>query len=243
MLTQLRIVLIHTTHPGNIGSAARAMKTMGLESLYLVAPELYPHAQATSQASGADDLLANATVVPTLEQAIADCHLIIGTSARERTLAWMTATPRQGATQVKAAASKGQKIAILFGQERIGLTNEQLAVCHQQIVIPTSALYSSLNLAQAVQIIAYELHLASREEAPVIQTDAEPAASGNDMALFYQHFTEVLGAVDFIKATSSSQKLLLRIHRLFGRACPSQRELNILRGFLTAVQQKLKLLE
>lgn len=241
MLENIRIVLVNTTHPGNIGSAARAMKTMGLMSLYLVAPEMFPHAQATAQASGADDVLEKAVVVSSFEEAIVDCHLIFGTSTRTRKLAWDTEQPRQSAIHALATAATGQQVAIVFGQERTGLTNEQLARCHCQIEIPANPVYSSLNLAAAVQVISYELYLGSQNQQSEVkhQPLLVEKATGQEMALFYEHLQQVLQTIDFLKPTSSA-KLFLRLQRLFNRASPDQQEMNILRGILTAVQQKIE---
>lgn len=234
----IRIVLVGTSHPGNIGSAARAMKTMGLESLYLVAPERFPAPEATALAAGADDVLANAHVVPHVRTAIADCGLVVGTTARGRHLSWRIVEPREAALEV-AAASQTSEVAILFGAERTGLQNDELQLCHTLLTIPTGTAYTSLNLAMAVQVVAYEVCLAlrdrgtkfSRGEGPV------PLASASEMEKFYGHLGQVLDEVGFKDRTSAGH-LMARLRRLFQRTILDQNEVNILRGILTAVQGK-----
>ena len=153
----IKIVLVNTTHPGNIGAAARAMKTMGLEQLALVAPRHFPSAECTARAAGADDVLARARVFSSVEEAVADCELVFGTSARTRSIAWPEVTPETAAAQVIDHAGAGSGAAVLFGRESSGLSNEELETCHAMIRIPTNAEFASLNLAQAVQIICYEI--------------------------------------------------------------------------------------
>src|SRR3990167_2897844 len=160
MLAPIRIVLVNPSHPGNIGSAARAMKTMGLEKLYFVAPAQFPHAKAKEMAAGATDVLDRAIVVETLAAAIADCTLVIGSSTRSRTIPWPIATPREIAEKIKQTHAHSQ-VAILFGREQSGLTNDELHHCHWHVQIPANPTCTSLNIAAAVQVIAYELHIAS----------------------------------------------------------------------------------
>lgn len=238
MLDRVRIVLVNTSHPGNIGSATRAMKTMGLQKLYLVAPQQFPHAKAKEMASGSSDMLDQAIVVETLLEAINDCTLIIGTSARMRTIPWPLLSPREMAMKVKQEPPHSQ-IAILFGREQSGLTNEELQHCHLHIHIPTNPDYSSLNIAQAVQIIAYELRLASLEETPVTTTQDYRLANADEMERFFLHLRDTLVAIDFLKM-NAPRKLMTRLRRLFFRVRPDVMEINILRGMLTAVQDKLK---
>jgi len=232
----IRIVLVGTSHPGNIGSAARAMKTMGLESLYLVAPERFPAPEATSLAAGADDVLANARVVPDVSSAIADCGLVVGTTARGRHLSWRIVEPREAALEVAAAAQSGE-VAILFGAERTGLHNDDLQLCHTLLTIPTGTAYTSLNLAMAVQVVAYEVCLAMRARGTVSARNEGPVplASAGDMEKFYGHLEQVLDEVDFKDRTGSGH-LMARLRRLFQRTILDQNEMNILRGILTAVQ-------
>lgn len=238
MLSQLRIVLVNTSHPGNIGSAARAMKTMGLETLYLVSPQSFPHPKAVEMASGAVDLLEKAIVVETLLEAIHDCHWVAGTSARMRTIPWPLFTPRQFAESA-SSEKQAKNIAVVFGREQSGLTNEELQQCHAHIHIPAHPGYSSLNLAASVQVIAYELRVASLG---VGEEDSPPAwdypnASAHEMHLFYEHLERVLIKLDFLNPKAPRQ-LMPRLQRLFNRSHLDVMEMNILRGILRAIESK-----
>jgi len=232
-LSNIYIVLVEITHPGNIGAAARAMKTMGLSQLVLVHPKIFPCADATVRAAGADDILAQARVCDTLEEGIADCRLVFGTSARPRTIAWPRLLPNACA---KMAVSLGEKTALLFGREHAGLTNEELELCHYVVQIPTNPTFSSLNVASAVQILAYELfnQVMQTEERSVSE---HCPASAESMTLFYQHLEQTLIEIEFLDPTKP-RHLMRRLHRLFNRAQPDDLELNILRGILTAIQVK-----
>lgn len=232
----VRIVLVDPKHPGNIGAAARAMKNMGLDELHLVRPKFFPNVDATARASGGDDVLAAARVHEKLEAAIADCGLVVGTSARQRHLPWELLEPRDCAAQIVQASRSGAA-AIVFGSERIGLTNVELARCNLLVTIPTDPGYSSLNLAMAVQVFAYELWLAGRPGAPEIPPREVPLASAVEMARLYEHFEQVLEEIDFRDRTGGGH-LMARIRRLFNRAVLDQNEMNILRGVLTAVQSR-----
>jgi TrmH family RNA methyltransferase len=234
----IRIVLVGTSHPGNIGSSARAMKTMGLEDLWLVAPERFPAPEATALAAGADDVLQNARVVPDLRAAIADCGLVVGTTARGRHLSWRIAEPREAALEI-AAASQASKVAILFGTERTGLSNEDLQLCHTLLTIPTGQVYTSLNLAMAVQVVTYEVCLALRDRGSAVTRGEGPVplASSAEMEKFYGHLQQVLDEINFKDRTESGH-LMARLRRLFHRTVLDENEVNILRGILTAVQGK-----
>jgi TrmH family RNA methyltransferase len=232
----IRIVLVDPHHPGNIGATARAMKNMGLRELHLVRPKLFPHAEAVARASGADDILVAARVHEELEAAIADCGLVVGTSARQRHLPWDLTEPRECAARIVQDARAGQ-VAVVFGSERFGLTNEELARCNLLVTIPTSSEYSSLNLAMAVQVIAYEIWLAMRPGAPAATPREVPLASAAEMQRLYAHIETVLDEIDFRDRTGGGH-LMARIRRLFNRAQLDQNEMNILRGILTAVQAK-----
>lgn len=238
MLDRIRIVLINTTHPGNIGSVARAMKTMGLAELYLVNPEQYPHPKAVEMASNAGDVLADAVVVDSLEQAIGDCSLVIGTSARSRKIPWPLLAPREMAERIKQEPSS-HRTAILFGQEQSGLTNEELQRCHIHIQIPANPAYSSLNLAAAVQVIAYELRVASLDQPAVVDEWDYRPATANEMERFFEHLEEVMQQIQFLKP-EAPRKLMTRLRRLYFRARPDEMEMNILRGMLTAIQTSLQ---
>lgn len=232
---QPRIVLVNTSHPGNIGATARAMKNMGLEQLCLVDPLHFPSAEATARASGADDLLASAQCYATLEQAIADSVLVIGASARCRSLPVPMLDPRACARLVVDQAPD-KTVSLLFGRERTGLTNEELDRCHYLVQIPTNPAYPSLNLAAAVQVIAYELRMTEQETAPA-QARQMQHASAAEMERFYAHLEQTLIELEFLDPESPRQ-LMRRLRRLFGRARPDQNEINILRGMLTAVNKK-----
>jgi TrmH family RNA methyltransferase len=229
----IRIVLVGTSHPGNIGSAARAIKTMGFDSLCLVAPERFPAAEAVAMAAGADDVLARARLFPDVRSAVADCGLVIGTTARNRQLPWRILEPREAAPEITTAA-QASEVAILFGPERSGLPNEDLQQCQLLLTIPTDDQYPSLNLAMAVQIVTYELRLAQRGRAERAH-EGVPLASAADMEQFYRHLGTVLDEVDFRDRTNSGH-LMTRLQRLFNRTLLDQNEINILRGILTAVQ-------
>jgi tRNA (cytidine32/uridine32-2'-O)-methyltransferase len=233
MSIPVRIVLVGTTHPGNIGATARAMRTMGLERLTLVAPAEFPSPQATARAAGADDVLERARVCAGLEEALADCRFVIGASARLRALPWPAVSPREAAPRLLAEAAQGE-VAVVFGRESSGLTNDELARCHALLHIPSNPGYSSLNLAMAVQIVAYELRLASLEEiAPVERED--PLASLEDLERFYEHLERTLVAAGFLNP-DNPRHLMLRMRRLFSRALPEDKEVRILRGILTALE-------
>lgn len=235
MLNHIRIVLIQTSHPGNIGAAARAMKTMGLTQLYLVSPLYFPHDKAKEMASGATDILDHAVCVATLDEAIADCQLVLGTSARMRTLPWPLLTPRTMAEEVKIVSQQGS-VAILFGREQTGLTNEELHRCHAHVEIPANPDYSSLNIAAAVQVIAYELRLASLDHQFTIKKNDEDLVSAKEMENFFSHLQTTLIDIDFLKKKAPRQ-LMSRLRRLFFRAKPNATEINILRGILSAIQK------
>lgn len=237
MLERTRIVLVQTSHPGNIGSAARAMKTMGLNDLYLVSPLKFPHPKANEMSAGGLSLVESAIVVKNLEEAIADCTLVIGTSARKRKIPWPLLTPREVADKLQQESSSGQ-VAILFGQEQSGLSNEELQRCHLHMQIPANPDYSSLNLSAAVQIVAYELRIASLENKYLEEDWDYRLATSDEMEKFFQHMQEILIDIDFLKK-NAPRKLMTRLRRLFFRTRPDVMELNILRGILSAIKEKL----
>jgi TrmH family RNA methyltransferase len=232
----IRIVLVDTNHPGNIGACARAMKNMGLNELHLVRPKSFPSAEATARASGADDILESARMFDTLEHAIAECGLVVGTSARRRHLPWDLVEPRECAARI-ARDSRSGHVALVFGSERYGLTNEELARCNLLVTIPTHSEYSSLNIAMAVQVLAYEIWLAMRPGAPEAPEREVPLATAEEMTRLYEHIEQVLDYIDFRDRTGGGH-LMARIRRLFNRAQLDQNEMNILRGILTAVQAR-----
>jgi tRNA (cytidine32/uridine32-2'-O)-methyltransferase len=235
-----RIVLVGTQHPGNIGSAARAMKTMGLEELALVAPEKFPDPQAFALAAGAADLLEAARVYASLEEAVADCRTVIATTARQRSVPMPELSPREGAVRARDAQAIGP-VALVFGRERTGLENSELQLCHAAIHIPANPHYSSLNLAAAVQIVAYEWRLADAAPAvPVaLAADEAPPATHAELEGFFSHLFELLDDVDFHKGKDPAV-VTQRLRRLFLRAGPDARELRILRGMLSDTQRLLR---
>lgn len=238
-LTNIRMVLVRPTHPGNVGATARAMKNMSLRSLYLVAPENFPSPQATDRAVGADDLLQSAILTTSLDEALKDCHLVIGTSARTRRIEWPALDPQACARRLVDGAQHGP-VALLFGQERTGLLNAELDRCHFVVTIPADKEYPSLNLACAAQILAYEIYRVACLDIPAGATEERERegapVSNEDLQRLYQHFEEVLQQVGFLDPLHP-RRLMRRLVRLFNRAGLDHNELNILRGILTAVQQ------
>jgi tRNA (cytidine32/uridine32-2'-O)-methyltransferase len=236
LLNNIKIVLVGTTHPGNIGAVARAMKTMTLTRLALVEPKIFPSAEATSRASGADDLLMRAEVCATLSEAIADCELIIGASARLRTISWPQLNPRECAEKV-ITAEPGRKTAIVFGRENSGLNNHELDLCHFLLRIPCNGNFSSLNLAAAVQIVCYELYTATCPEQPVPNSDhgLRLAASAEQMESFYQHLAEALVDIGFMHP-DKSRTIMRRLRRIYNRILLDNKEIDILRGILRMSQ-------
>jgi tRNA (cytidine32/uridine32-2'-O)-methyltransferase len=229
----IRIVLVGTTHPGNIGAAARAMKNMGLHELVLVNPKHFPHEDATARASGAEDLLESATVVDTLDAAIADCCYVAGASARSRTIGWPSMMPRDCAARLVQESTQGP-VAVIFGPEKSGLSNDDLDRCHTLLTIPTDPGFSSLNLAMAVQVISYELRLAQMNPQTEDPLPEAPLASAEELENFYVHLEKVLTSSGFLDP-ANPRHLMRRLRRLFARALPDNNEINILRGILTAV--------
>ena len=223
------------THPGNIGATARAMKNMGLYHLRLVQPQDFPCAQATARASGADDLLVNAQIFSSYEESIQDCHLVFGTSARQRSIPWPVLSPRECAQK---ALTLSEKIAIVFGREHSGLTNQELDRCHFLVQIPTNPEFSSLNIAAAVQILTYELRIQSQTTSYEHLT-SEPLVSSENMARFYEHLEQTLIDIEFLDP-QKPKRLMRRLQRLFNRTQLLDSEINILRGILTATQMLRK---
>lgn len=232
----IRIVLVGTTHPGNIGAVARAMKNMGLNDLALVNPRYFPHEDATARASGATDVLDAASVVSTLSEALTDCVYVAGTSARSRAIAWPSMGPRDCAERMMLEGKKG-KVAAVFGPEKTGLHNDDLDLCHTLLTIPTNPDFSSLNLAMAVQVLTYELRVASAlDSGPGFESEAPPA-TGDEMEHFYNHLEQVMIDLEFLNPTNP-RLLMRRLRRIFIRARPDKNEANILRGFLAAIDRK-----
>lgn len=232
----IRIVLVQTTHPGNIGASARAMKNMGVTDLTLVDPLHFPHAEATARATGAQDILDNASVVDTLPEAISDCVYVAGASARSRAIGWPSLGARDCAARLIEESQRGT-VAVVFGPEQSGLSNAHLDHCNTLVTIPTDPNFSSLNLAMAVQVLSYELHAAGISEKPAEYEANAPLATSAELEHFYTHLERVLIDVQFLDP-DNPRHLMRRLRRLFVRAKPDQNELNILRGILTAVEGK-----
>jgi len=233
MPAPVRIVLIDPSHPGNIGSVARAMKNMAITDLVLVRPRSFPHAESNALAAGADDVLANARVVATVSEAVADCSFIAGTTSRPRSYYWEFTTPRDIAGRI-AALPPATGVALLFGSERYGLGTEDLQYCNVLVRIPANPDYCSLNLAMSVQLLTYEIYLAREQPQSQIQLE-QPLATAGDVEYFFEHLQRVMSEIDFEDKTGH---LMERVRRLFNRAQMDRNELNILRGILSAVQAR-----
>ncbi len=237
MLSHIKIVLVETTHPGNIGAVARAMKNMMMTNLCLVSPKFFPHADATSRSAGADDILMQAHVFNTLEEAIADCSLVIGASARRRTIQWDEITPRECAEKIFIQETTHEKIALVFGRESSGLKNHELDLCRFLLHIPCNPDYSSLNVAAAVQVVAYELLVTAQNQLSkngVLSELEAPLATAKQMESFYQHLHETLNDIGFLQTNSKS--VLRRLRRIYNRIQLDTKELDILRGILRLSQ-------
>ncbi len=246
MLERVTIVLVSPSHPGNIGAVARSMKTMGVSKLVLVAPKRFPSAQATERAASADDILHKARVVDTLEAALEGKHWVIAASARNRYLQWPMVAPAELADLFESEYAVGQ-VAVVFGRENSGLTNEELRLCHKHVCIPANPQYSSLNLAMAVQLICYELRMKSLQSkdgqitnitaSSKVKKTAELATIEN-MERFYQHLQRTTESIGFLDP-AKPKLLMSRLRRLFNRAKPDNAELNILRGILKSVDDAI----
>ena len=239
-MDNIRIILVRTSHPGNIGATARAMKNMDLHNLHLVCPLQFPHHDASARASGADDLLAHATVHNTLEEALADCSLVYATTARSRTLNFQPKLPEEACKEIISQPDK--KIAIVFGNERTGLTNEEMNLAHHRLCIPTSKVYSSLNLAQAVQVICYELFKQKLHQDPSVfsmhETNETPPASMEQMQNYFIRLEQQLLDIHFLKPPHAM--LMKRLKRLYTRAQLDENEINMLQGIVSAVDRAIK---
>ena len=238
LLNSIKVVLVGTTHPGNIGATARAMKNMGIVNMALVEPKEFPSDIATYRSKAAKDVLENAEVFDTLKVAISDCELVIGTSARERKVPWPILNPKDASQEV-SRGSLNNKVAVVFGREDRGLTNEELGLCNIHVHIPTDPEYSSLNLSQAVQIMVYEIRSAILEnEGNDGNWDVEFADNDQTERLI-SHMDELMQEVDFYEI-DNPRKLILRVRRFFKRSRLDVMEVNIFRGLFAAIQKKLK---
>lgn len=244
-LQKIRVVLVNTSHAGNIGGAARAMKNMGLSRLVLVDPEDFPSPNAVARASGATDILDSAQVVATLEEALVGCSLVLGTSARDRRIPWPLLDPRECASVSVEQAASGGEVALVFGREYAGLTNEELQRCQYHVHIPSDPQFSSLNLAAAVQVLTYEVRMAwlVAEGRPTkvekLETtamlDAQPVTV-DELENYFGHLEQTLVDIGFLDPVKP-RHLMPRLRRLYGRSGISKLEMNILRGILTETQK------
>ena len=239
LLNSVKVVLVGTTHPGNIGATARAMKNMGILDLALVEPKEFPSDVATFRSKAAKDILEKASVHTSLEEAISECELVVGTSARGRTVPWPVLNPREAAEDMHKSSLNG-KVAIVFGREDRGLTNEELGLCNFHVHIPSDPEYSSLNLSQAVQILAYEIRLSYLQDRNVNQEYWDVELANNEQTeRLINHMDELMQEVDFYDV-ENPRKLLVRIRRFFKRSKIDVMEANIFRGLFATIQKKLK---
>ena len=236
---KVRMILVNTSHPGNIGGAARAMKNMGLTELYLVQPKEYPAPRAVWRAAGARDVLANARIVESVDEAIKGCGLVVGTSARERRIPWPLINPRECGMKIWQE-SEHHDIGLLFGREDRGLTNSELQKCHYHVHIPSNPEYSSLNLATAVQVLAYEIRMASLSDAegvlPAMDDWDQPLATADELESFHEHLAETMEELNFYDPSNPKQ-LITRMRRLFNRTRMDKMEVSMLRGLLSATRR------
>ena len=247
-LQNVRVVLVNTSHPGNIGGAARAMKNMGLSRLVLVDPIDFPSPEAVARASGATDVLDNAQVVATLEEALAGCSVAFGTSARDRRIPWPLLDPRETGTTCIEQVAQGAEVALVFGREYAGLTNEELQRCHFHVHIPSNPDFSSLNLAAAVQVLAYEVRMAwlaasgQPSKSEKLETTSMLNAqqvTADELEHYYGHLEQTLVDIGFLDP-AKPRHLMPRLRRLYGRSGISKLEMNILRGILTETQKVVR---
>ena len=236
----IKVVLVGTTHPGNIGAAARAIKTMGLSKLDLVCPKEFPSNEATYRSKAAKDILEKASIHETLFESVKGCEMVIGTSARNRKVPWPVLNPKNASKEINKAVKNNSKVAIVFGREDRGLTNEELGLCNLHIHIPTNEDYSSLNLAQAVQIVTYEIRM-NFLELESLKNDQEwdvELASAEQTERLIEHMDELMKEVEFYD-TENPRKLLIRVRRFFKRSGIDVMETNIFRGLFSTIQKKL----
>lgn len=245
VLQNIRVVLVNTSHPGNIGGAARAMKNMGLSRLVLVQPRDFPSAEAVARAAGAVDILDNARIVSSLEDALDGCGLVLGTSARDRHIPWPLLDPRECAAACLEQVEQAGEVALVFGREDSGLSNDELQRCHFHVHIPSDPEFSSLNLATAVQVLTYEVRMAwlAAQGQPTkmakLETHAEQSSlpvTADELERFYTHMESTLVQIGF-HDPENPRHLMPRLRRLYGRSNISKLEMNILRGILTETQK------
>ena len=231
---KVRIVMVNTTEPGNIGAAARAMKNMSLKQLFLVNPSNYPSAVATARASGADDVLASAVICHSLEEALVGTHLVIGASARQRNIKWKQLDVIDTCSEIQKSITKSnQEVAVVFGTENSGLTNEELDLCSILMTIPGNPEYFSLNVASAIQVFAYQNYISNVEGG--FDNSGGELANFDDLDSFYKHLEQTLNHIDYFDKKKPKNLLMRRLRRLFGRSHPEKEEIAILRGILNKI--------
>ena len=234
----VQIVLVETSHPGNIGSVARAMKNMGLSRLILINPKKFPHDEATALAGNAGDVLEKAKIFGSIKEAVKNSKIIFATSARERTIEWPVASAKDAAQEINQLAAEGLEVSILFGREDRGLTNEELQLSNKHLIIPAHPEYPVLNIAMSTQVVCYELYQASQHE-PIGPWQDFPEYSAEELTHLIEHFNETVFNLKLIDPANPKQ-ILTRMERMFRRLYPDQMEGNFLRGFLKAVNNKIK---
>ncbi len=241
MLSHIKIVLVETSHPGNIGAVARAMKNMSLSHLCLVSPKKFPSADATARASGAHDILSNIEICDSLQDAITGCQVVLGASARDRSISWPELTARECAEKFAIQDPSATQIALVFGRENSGLKNHELDLCHYLLRIPCNPQFSSLNLAAAVQVVSYELFIAlqQKSERTIGDKDKEPLATMKQMDLFYEHLQQTLYDIGFLHI-EQTESIMRRLRRIFNRITLNTKELDILRGMFRYSQNHNK---
>ncbi|MDA9916851.1 RNA methyltransferase [Gammaproteobacteria bacterium] len=234
----VQIVLVETSHPGNIGSVARAMKNMGLSRLILINPKKFPHDEATALAGNAGDVLEKAKIFGSIKEAVKNSKIIFATSARERTIEWPVASAKDAAQEINQLAAEGLEVSILFGREDRGLTNEELQLSNKHLIIPAHPEYPVLNIAMSTQVVCYELYQASQHE-PIGPWQDFPEYSAEELTHLIEHFNETVFNLKLIDPANPKQ-ILTRMERMFRRLYPDQMEGNFLRGFLKAVNKQIK---
>jgi tRNA (cytidine32/uridine32-2'-O)-methyltransferase len=234
----VQIVLVETSHPGNIGSVARAMKNMGLSNLVLINPKKFPHDEATALAGNAGDVLEKAKIFGSIKEAVKNSKIIFATSARERTIEWPVASAKDAAQEINQLAAEGLEVSILFGREDRGLTNEELQLSNKHLIIPAHPEYPVLNIAMSTQVVCYELYQASQHE-PIGPWQDFPEYSAEELTHLIEHFNETVFNLKLIDPANPKQ-ILTRMERMFRRLYPDQMEGNFLRGFLKAVNKQIK---
>lgn len=234
----VQIVLVETSHPGNIGSVARAMKNMGLSNLALINPKKFPDPEATALAGNAGDVLDGARIFNSIDEAVKNSKVIFATSARERTIEWPVATARDAAQEINQLAAEGLEVSILFGREDRGLTNEELQLSNKHLIIPADPDYPVLNIAMSTQVVCYELYQASQKE-PIGPWQDFPEYTSEELTHLIEHFNETVYNLKLVDPNNPKQ-ILARMERMFRRLYPDQMEGNFLRGFFKEINNQIK---